>query len=404
VPTALLTWELGGGVGHCVNLQPVANGLLARGWEVWVAVRELPVARKLFGAGEVKWLQAPFLSGSPPNLIQPALSFTHILHNIGFGEDRLLEALLGGWQSLFEVIEPDILVCEHAPTALLASRWFDVRRVVMGTGFFSPPNVAPMPDVRFWVTPDPGDAARLERDEAAVLSRVNRLLERSARPRLSHLAQLYADVDANYLISFAELDHYPQRLGGEYWGMWSPTQTAPPSWPEGAGPRVFAYLKPMAHPQALEQILAALNILGTPCLAYLAGTDLQCRSDRRSAMVRLVDEPVNVREVAETCDAVVLNGNAGTATEFLLAGIPQLHIPNFLEQAVLAKLVERLGAGLTIFQDQFAAFSNGIESILHDRNYRDAAQRFSHQYSSYDPAEIQHRLLSQIDSLASCGS
>jgi hypothetical protein len=41
--------------------------------------------------------------------------------------------LSAAWRSLIEYVAPDAIVCEHAPMALLASRSFNVHRVVSST-------------------------------------------------------------------------------------------------------------------------------------------------------------------------------------------------------------------------------------------------------------------------------
>ena len=42
----LLTWELGGGLGHLMNLRPLAEGLTRRGHRVVAALRDLSSARQ----------------------------------------------------------------------------------------------------------------------------------------------------------------------------------------------------------------------------------------------------------------------------------------------------------------------------------------------------------------------
>ena len=46
MPTVLLAWELGGGLGHFMNLRPLAEGLRRRGHRVVAALRDLSVARR----------------------------------------------------------------------------------------------------------------------------------------------------------------------------------------------------------------------------------------------------------------------------------------------------------------------------------------------------------------------
>ena len=46
----LLTWELGGGSGHIVNLRPFGHGLESAGHKVLAALRDLRKGAKLFNS------------------------------------------------------------------------------------------------------------------------------------------------------------------------------------------------------------------------------------------------------------------------------------------------------------------------------------------------------------------
>src|SRR6266496_48209 len=46
---ALLIWELGGGLGHMMNLRPLAAEMVARGHEVYLAAGDLTRAVDVFG-------------------------------------------------------------------------------------------------------------------------------------------------------------------------------------------------------------------------------------------------------------------------------------------------------------------------------------------------------------------
>ena len=252
----LLTWELGGGAGHCAKLAVLANGLIDRGHCVCIAAHELVTARKIFGSKAIRLFQAPFLTARPPNPILQTRSLAHILHNNGCADFATLDVLCAAWRNIFTAARPDILICDHAPMALLASYWYPMRRVLIGTGFAVPPIVSPLPELRYWNPRTVSDDLR--RHENAICDRVNKMLARDRVKQLDSLAQLYASADEHFLLTFRELDHYPIRERAKYWGAWSLSGGATPEWPAGKN-RLFAYLKPPAANWPLTEFLHHLR-------------------------------------------------------------------------------------------------------------------------------------------------
>jgi hypothetical protein len=272
--TALLAWELGGGLGHCVNLAPIASGLIARGHQVYFAARDVATAQQVLQNPAVKYLQSPGVIARPAHALRQPRSFAQVLGQVAFGDDRQLRAVVESWRNLMELVQPAVIVCEHAPTALLASRWMDARRVVVGYGFTLPPDVSPLPDLCPWMGRLPMDLAR---HDAELVDRANRLLAADKLPPLQRLTQLYTDVDDAFLLTFHELDHHlghrqvrDGQSATENLGTWSLRGGAEPDWPQGDGPRVFAYLKSLLGVFQLESALAVLRELPAKTLALRA--------------------------------------------------------------------------------------------------------------------------------------
>ena len=175
--------DLGTGRGqrHFVNLRPFVCGLEAGGHKVFVALRHLSNGPNLLGGKAVSYLQAPYKSNVPRNVISMARTFAHILHNIGFGDAAELAALVDAWRSLIDWIGPDLIIFDHSPTALLAARGGKARRVLVGDSFCCPPDCTPFPDLRPWL---PADRAALFTTEEIVLENTNRVLRLRGQPVL----------------------------------------------------------------------------------------------------------------------------------------------------------------------------------------------------------------------------
>ena len=115
-------------------------------------------------------------------------------------------------------------------------------------GFNHPPSRTVLPRLR---DNTPRDLSEQFKAEQPTLDILNRWLAANHRPLLRRLGDLYTQVDAAPLLTFPELDHFGPRPGARYFGILPSAPGIAPQWPQGAGPRVFAYLKPFPALPAL---------------------------------------------------------------------------------------------------------------------------------------------------------
>ena len=147
----LLTWELGSGLGHLMNLRPFVVGLASRGHQVFLAARDLSQIRQVFGEGKITPLQAPWASRRT-RIIEPITTYADLLLSAGFGDENSLEAHVEAWHSLFALVDPELMICDHAPSALLAAKDGAFPVATVGSGF--------MPDRRVAAASAPPGIAR----------------------------------------------------------------------------------------------------------------------------------------------------------------------------------------------------------------------------------------------------
>lgn len=397
----MFCWELGGGLGHLMQMLPLARGLARRGHTVYVAMRHLDRAWHVFGRTGILILQAPYKTSGSARYPRPR-NYAEMLANVGFASEGGLFVRGSAWRTMVEMIEPHLLVFDHAPTALLATRGMPCRRALLGSGFCCPPDApgdaagdssrwAPFPVIQQDATDDLPPANH-------VLPRMNRVLARWGAPPLERLGQLYTDVDENFLTTFPELDHFPSRAGAAYWGPTvgiAPDGAARAEWPAGEGPRVLVYLK--CSPET-EHVLAALRDLRWPTVAYLDDASESLRRRLASATVRIADAPLDLTIAAEDCDVAILNGGHGVTAEMLLAGKPVLQIPLALEQQMTADAAARLGAGASCAAKSAGEVRSSLETLLAD-GCADAARRFAARYESFDPGRQRRTMVDRVEEL-----
>lgn len=399
----LLAWELGGGLGHLVPLSQVAQGLVARGHELHFVLRDLSGAAAALGAlsrsPQVHLWQAPVwmpaLQGLPP-----PVSYPELLFRAGYLDATRLGALVQAWRSVIGAIGPALLLADHAPTALLAVRGWPLKRATLGTGFFLPPEVQPMPAFREW---EPVDPARLQASEARALAVCNAVLAQSGQPPLGALHELVA-ADERFLLTWPELDHYspgPQgRAGGRYWGALAPrAEGSTAVWPAGDGPALLAYLK--ADYAALEPVLQQLAQAPCRTLAYVPG--LSAAQRRRHAGPRLLfaDAAVSMGSALAQARAVLCNAGSGTVCTALQAGVPVLMLPMHAEQLLFARRVVRAGAGGVLMEaDAGPKLLPTLQRVLDDPALRQRAQALAALHAPERYGDVAQRVAERCEALA----
>jgi UDP:flavonoid glycosyltransferase YjiC (YdhE family) len=375
----LFTWELGAGYGHLLRLLPLAIEFKNRGHEVVFVLRNLERVEQLFGKYAFEIYQAPLWQASAKGMPEIA-SYADILLRYGFFDASGLTGLIKSWQNYFRLLQPDLIVFDHSPTALLAAHDDNTPRIILANGFEIPPQITPLPAIRWWnKTP----LKRLQDHEQEVLATINKVQTNLGRQPLQTLAQLF-EVDEIFLATFQELDQYPQRQEGKYFGIsLSSDIGVTPNWPIASGKKIFAYLN--ANYAGLGQLLASLNALGCSVLIHSPGLSSVKIKQFESATIKFSTQAVNIDLVSKQCDLAICHSGIGTGTAMLLAGCPVLLVPTQLEQYTAAKRIVEIGAGLLVEPEHKKVnFKQLIKTLFKDSSYTEAAKTFARKYSKFD--------------------
>lgn len=225
---------------------------------------------------------------------------------------------------------------------------------------------------------------------------MNKFLRARKRPELPCLAKLFNDIDDVILATYRELDHFGARPNMRYWGHWPFGTANKPQWPAGEGPKIYAYLKPFP---GLEPLLQFLKQSGSPTVVFCGGIE-QAVQDRFSCpTIRFETKPLDLQRVASESDLSITHAGHGTLAAFLLAGKPCAMIPPFVEQLLLSKRVEQLGAGRLATPDQPQGIMEAVREVMDNPKYRQGAQAFATRYAGFVPGQQIPSLVDRLETL-----
>ncbi len=392
----LLAWELGAASGHLAGLRPIVEVLLERGHQVALAAQNLRNAARVFAGLDFPIVPAPRIHELYGGLEDPPLNYSEILMRYGYIDAPMLTALVRAWRALIQLTAADVLVADHAPTALLAARGLrDLRCIAFGNAFAVPPPVHPTPNMRQWLEVPP---QRLLNSDALVLKTINQSLHPSAAP-LSALHQMFERVEC-LLVGVPELDPYGPRATESYLGLHvGISGMATPQWPAGDGKRIFAYLR--ADYADIDHLLAALSVCGARCLIYMAGASPALIERYRSSRLVFSDTAVDIVSAAAQCDAAICHSGIGTVNAVLQAGKPMVLLPAQLEQFLLARNVEALGAALVVVPEEVKReFGGALKAILENPSFSGKTRAFAERYREPSIQAVLDRAVARIEGRA----
>jgi len=294
----LLGWELGGGQGHIQRLAAIAQILEGKGLEPVFALKSY----------NIKGISFPWQTVLAPRLLfsgrNESYTFADILETFGFGNANLLRSHLQAWQSVLEEVKPSLIIADHAPGLVLAARGI-VPTVVFGECFTVPPPVEVFPLLRF---PAPPESAQRQEQVSNTVREVVKLD--------APLGQVL-NGDASFIFGIPELDPYQHlRTHDQY---------------------VSVHITPIPYD---------LHSSDGPAWAYLSDN-----YPHRGLVLQILKPQCEFKPLTEVLagkSLAIHNGGLTTTITCLLAGLPQLVLPMYLEQHLNAIALSQLGVATTI--------------------------------------------------------
>lgn len=394
----LLSWELGHGLGHLAALTAVARQALRHGIEPVIAASQALPESITLPVG-TRFLLAP----AWPRVAQPLTgtsSMSELLFDQGFAQPDALAKKVQGWRDLIEIVGPSAVLVDHAPTAMLTAKALLIPTVQLGTGFAIPPTDGhcAMPSFRDWETPNKPHMAQAE---LALNQALQQAAARTGLPLNSSIAALYRAPAV--IRSLPMLDHYSPslRAAGDAPQYCGPLELASfsasgdaliPNWPVAAGHqrnRILAYLK-VTHPLTLP-ILNALASLpahsAISALVYVEGAE---GIGNPHANMHIQNTPLPFKKLLQRSMAqpgatlVIHQGGIGASSQALLAGVPQLLLPDMAEAFITARtLVRERTAELLRPEASREQVQQMLEQMINGAHYRDRAALLAKQNEAF---------------------
>jgi len=372
-------WELGAALGHAGRLKALAQPLVARGHAVSFVLRDLVHTRRLLADTGIPVYQAPLwlhrVEGLPPG----EASLADILLACGWLDADAMAGLVDGWRHLLRALGADVVVGDYAPAALLAARSLGIASAAVGAGFQIPP-AGPLPPLRDW---EAIPQARMAATEARVLATANAVLARHGAAPYARAADLLRG-DVPLLCTWLELDPWGRGAPDERWlgTTIAGAAAGAPAWPQGAGPRVFAYLRG-PHPEH-GAMLAALARAGCRTLCYLPEVAAGAAPPYAHPLVAWAAGPVALQDALRESAFAVCHAGESTVSQALLAGVPLLMLPRTAEAFLTARRVRQLGAGINV--NEMARpldWDAVVGRMLEGSDFRAAAQAFARRHADF---------------------
>lgn len=355
MPSALFAWELGRGLGHVLRIKRLAARLKPHGIRPVAAVRN-PASAQILTEDGIEVLQAPLwpdpiAAGSA--FYDSSSTFGDMLAGLGLADARTLTAMLAAWDRLLALVDPDLIVADYAPAAMLAARGrFPL--AVVGNGFTVPPAEMPSFPLLHNVSPP-------LRQEDEILHAVNAVLCARKQSPLDHLPQMLAG-EVTSVQTFPLLDPYTTQRVVPVDG---PIMTIPqPRRPDAK--TIFVYVadnKPLR-----PDIVAALLPLGARLRVFAPGLSAGQIGALAKAGAAIEDHPLRLEHELATMGLSIHIGGLGVACSALAAGVPQLVLSIDIEKDLYGLALERAGVGRLIkIHDPAATISTAlIEDLASD--------------------------------------
>jgi hypothetical protein len=311
----LFAWETGANLGHAFPMAQIAKKLSADGSQCFFAVRDVAYGRMALGRTNISLLQAPSWPAHQHSGNQDGqASYADMLALIGFGDSDKLSAMLAAWNSLLELVKPDVVVTDHCPALLPLLQARKTPSVAVGTGYTMPPLDYPsFPPLR-------ADRGPLlpEQTLLASLTKAMASLGLTVSP---NLPETFRSTE-RFVFSFPELDAYRSWRRET---LFLPPQTLPGFHEPPLMPHLFVYAG--SEFPNIEGLAQELGQMPFSVSCFLRDAPAALNTFLRLRGLTAFDNPPNLAELLPTISHVFSQGGNFICHAAMAAGRPHLILP-----------------------------------------------------------------------------
>lgn len=358
--TILYAWELGEGLGHLPVLKAFAEGLRADGVQARFVLRETASAAQVLAStgGTIH---------SAPHWAKPALpekrsrSLTDVMAANGYAQVDHAAALIAAWDRVIDAIKPDLIVCDHAPSACLSAHG-RVPVAMVGNGF------AVTPCEGDWF-PEFAPGEGKPENQAYVFEAIQGAFKALGRPPLPTITAPFRGVFRG-IYTFPVLDTYRavrrERLLG-------PIEAQPVLTPLPEKKRIFIYSA--ADFARIDALTHCIMDLGAEASVYLRGNVGPRAHILRSRGVEVFDAPPKLADILPQVSVVFSHAGPGFTNAALSSGRPHIVLPRHFEAHAAALGLADLGCGIRLDDLNPETFRAAHERASTDAGMQAAAQK-----------------------------
>ena len=367
-PRALLANDFGGGRGHVVRLARLGQALgghfqfdAALPWRAYEGELSALNAQVLISPG-LRYTPEHLSRRQGPGRVVTA-TWGEYLGDLGFDRVDHIREIVGWWRRAMQERDTALLIADYAPLAQLAARSLGIPCVVTSQGYGLPPAHLPVfPIIQ-------AEASVRLHDEAQLLANVNVVAGEFGLPPLAGLPEVHR-AELSLVHTFDFLDPY-RALRRET--CLPPVNDYSPALASD-GDEVFVYCSTdeLETPGMVE----ALERLPMPRRGFLLQAKPEVSARLAASGMVLESSPVPVADIVRRSRLLLHAGQHGILSVGLLAGLPQVAVPQNLEQLFHAQRVEAAGVARVIPHRECDAkrLFRSVMALYEDGTARDTAR------------------------------